>query len=203
MTRPDSLSDPRTRKLTLARLAVAAVIVAAPLAGIPSASAQDRAPTVPESVTEGMQVSDPLAFQATAAAWNTFMVRAAQLALERSAAEPERELATRLIDEHAEVVPRLSLAAEADGLPTAPVAGLDGRQFGMIGRLEAAPDTEFDRLFLDMLLAAHDEAIGLFAGYIENGTGNLKAFAAEVLPVLETRRAELDTLLKTPTPSAS
>lgn len=203
MTRPDPLSDSRFVKRALARLAATAVVVAMPFAGVPLASAQDRAPTVSESITEGMQVSDPLAFQATAAAWNTFMVRASQLALERSAAEAERELAKRLIDEHAEVVPRLSLAAEADGLPTAPVAGLDGRQFGMIGRLEAAPDTEFDRLYLDMLLAAHDEAIGLFDGYVQNGSGNLRAFAAEVLPVLETRRAELDTLLKTPTPSAS
>ena len=34
------------------------------------AAAQDRAPTVPETIVEGMEVVDPLAFQATAAAWN-------------------------------------------------------------------------------------------------------------------------------------
>ena len=181
-----------------ARAAAILAVACTPHVVVLPASAQERAPTVAESVADGMEVVDPLAFQATAAAWNTFLVRASQLALERSAAEEERDLARQLIDEHAEVVPKLALAAEADGLPTAPVSGLDGRQSGMIGKLEAASDTEFDGLYLDMLVTAHDEAIGLFDGYARNGTGHLQAFAAEVLATLETRRAALATMASPP-----
>lgn len=188
---------------TLIRSAIVAgaLAVGLPFAGAGMAAAQDRAPTVPESIVEGMQVSDPLAFQATAAAWNTFFIRASELALERSAGEDERALAQELVDEHVALVPALASAAEADELPTAPVVGLDGRQSGMMGRLEAAPDAEFDRLYLDMLLTGYDEAYGLFSGYAENGTGNLRAFAAEAAAVLDGRRATLTTLIDATEPS--
>jgi predicted outer membrane protein len=178
-----------------------ALAVGLALGGVGMATAQDRAPTVPESIVEGMQVADPLAFQATAAAWNTFFIRASELALERSAGEDERALAQELVDEHVALVPALASAAEADELPTAPVVGLDGRQSGMMGRLEAAPDAEFDRLYLDMLLTGYDEAYGLFSGYAENGTGNLRAFAAEAAAVLDGRRATLTTLIEGTEPS--
>jgi predicted outer membrane protein len=170
-------------------------------AGVGIAAAQDRAPTVPESIVEGMQVSDPLAFQATAAAWNTFFVRASELALERSTGDGERVLAQELVNDHAALVPALAEAAEADALPTAPVVGLDGRQSGMMGRLEAAPDQAFDRLYLDMLLTGYDEAYGLFSGYAANGTGSLQAFAAETLPMIEARRASITTLVESAEPS--
>ena len=178
--------------------AAAVTMIAASLTlgtAVPS-RAQDRAPTVPESIVEGMDVSDPLAFQATAAAWNTFFVRASELAMERATGEDERALARELIDGHAALAPALARAAEAEGTPTAPVVGLDGRQFGMIGQLEAAPDSEFDRLYLDMLQTGYDEAIGLFSGYAVNGSGSLQAFAAETVPILEARRGALDRLLE-------
>jgi putative membrane protein len=165
------------------------------------AVAQDRAPTVPETIVEGMEVVDPLAFQATAAAWNTFFIRAAQLAEERSASQPVRDLSLRLIDQHAELMPALALASQSDALPTAPVEGLDGRQSGMMGRLEAAPASEFDRLFLEMQQSAHQEAIGLFKGYVENGTGNLRDFASQNLGRLEANLAEIEGLLAADTPS--
>lgn len=171
---------------------LASVVV---FAGTQVAAAQDRAPTVPESVVEGMEVVDPLAFQATAAAWNTFMTRAARLALEVTGSEDLRSLSTTLIEDHAGSAPAMASAAEADGLPTAPVAGLDGRQSGMIGKLEAAPADGFDRLFLDMQRAAHQETIGLFKGFAENGEGRLQDYAAETLPILEGHLRQIEALL--------
>lgn len=165
------------------------------------ATAQDRAPTVPETVVEGMEVVEPLAFQATAAAWNTFVIRAAQLAEERSASQPVRTLSLRLIEQHAELMPALSLASQSDALPTAPVEGLDGRQSGMMGRLEAAPASGFDGLFLEMQQAAHLEAIGLFKGYVDNGSGHLRDFASRNLGLLEANLAETEVLLAADTPS--
>jgi len=163
--------------------------------------AQDRAPTVPDSIVDGMQVVDPLAFQATAAAWNTFAVRAAQLALERSQEQAVRDPSSMLIAEHADWMTALSLAAQTDQLPTAPVEGLDGRQSGMMGKLEASTEAEFDRLFLTMQRTAHQEAIGLFKGFAENGSGRLRAFASERLPILEVHLEEIDGLMPTETPS--
>ena len=61
------------------------------------ASPQDRAPTVPETIVEGMEVVDPLAFQVTAAAWNSFVIRASQLAL---GAEPEQPGSRGLLQTH-------------------------------------------------------------------------------------------------------
>lgn len=165
------------------------------LGSVQFALAQERAPTVPETIVEGMEVVDPLAFQATAAAWNTFVIRAAQLGLQRSEDGQVRELASMLIEQHAELMPALSLASDADGLPTAPVEGLDGRQSGMMGRLDATSAAEFDRLFLDMLQTAHREAAGLFQGFAENGTGSLQAFASDTLPLWEAHLEEIEARL--------
>lgn len=174
----------------------AAIAGIAVLGGISAAAiAQDRAPTVAETIVEGMEVVDPLAFQATAAAWNTFMTSAAQLALQAAGSDEVRELSLALIEGNAGLKPGLASASEADGLPTAPVEGLDGRQSGMIGKLEAAPANDFDRLFLDMQRAAHEEAIGLFKGFAANGTGRLQAYAAETLPVLEENLRQIEVLL--------
>jgi putative membrane protein len=177
------------------------LLTMATLGSVGVSVAQDRAPTVPETIVEGMEVVDPLAFQVTAAAWNSFVIRASQLALERSRSSPVREVSSRLIEQHAELMPALSLASQSDGLPTAPVEGLDGRQSGMLGKLEAAPDTGFDRLFLEMQEAGLQESIGLFKGYAENGKGSLRVFATEKLPLLEAHRQEIEGLIAAETPS--
>jgi putative membrane protein len=159
------------------------------------ASAQERAPTVSESVADGMEVVDPLAFQATAAAWNTFQVQSAKFALSRTKSNEIRELAASLIDKHAEFMPALSVAAQSDQLPSAPVEGMDGRQFGMMGKLEAAPDAQFDTLFLEMQETALTEAIGLFSGFAKSGNGQMKILAAETLPLLQTHLERVSLLL--------
>jgi len=171
-----------------------ALILAASFGLVATAAAQDRAPTVVESVGDGMEVVDPLAFQTTAAAWITFQLRSAELALERSQTNSVRQLASTIVDQYASVIPGLSVAAEADELPTAPVEGLDGRQFGMMGKLEAAPDSEFDRLFLDMQVASHEESIGLFEGFSSNGEGQLRTFAQSNLPLLVGSLAQISAL---------
>ena len=182
--------------------AAGALLFGASFAALPAA-AQDRAPTVAESVGEGMNVVDPIVFQATAAVWNTFFIRASELAIERTTREDERALARELVDAHEALIAALARAAEADGTPTAPVVGLDGRQSGMIGRLEAAPDGQFDPLYLDMLRAGYDEAIGLFSGYAANGSGSLQAFAADTVPILEARRGSVERLLAANNPEPS
>ena len=63
---------------------------------------------------------------------------------------------------------------------------LDARHADMLNRLAAARGTQFDRLYGQMQVMAHREAVGLFSTYAQAGTDpNLRTFAGQVLPHLE------------------
>jgi putative membrane protein len=52
--------------------------------------------------------------------------------------------------------------------------------------LNAASGADFDKLYVQLQTQAHYDAVGLFAGYSQNGTaGPLKDFATTTLPTLK------------------
>ena len=78
-------------------------------------------------------------------------------------------------------------AATGGGAP-AYAAGptLDARHANMLNRLVAARGAQFDRLYGQMQVAAHREAVGLFSVYAQAGTDpNLRVFAQQTLPHLQ------------------
>jgi predicted outer membrane protein len=82
-------------------------------------------------------------------------------------------------------------AATGGGAP-AYAAGptLDARHADMLNRLVAARGAQFDRLYGQMQVAAHREAVGLFSVYAQAGTDpNLRVFAQQTLPHLQNHLA--------------
>jgi predicted outer membrane protein len=78
--------------------------------------------------------------------------------------------------------------AAATGVGRTYVAGptLDARHADMLNRLVAARGGRFDRLYGQMQVIAHREAVGLFSTYAQVGTDpNLRVYAGQVLPHLE------------------
>lgn len=125
-------------------------------------------------------------FVKNAALSDMYEIRAAEIAKRRSRTPSITRLAEQMIDDHTKASADLkSILASLDGLD-APPAQLDERRQGLVDNLDAAPEDEFDKSYLEQQHAAHDEAITLFRNYAENGDkAELKTFASQTLPVLE------------------
>ncbi len=79
-------------------------------------------------------------------------------------------------------------AAVTGGGAPAYAAGptLDARHADMLNRLVAARGAQFDRLYGQMQVAAHREAVALFSVYAQSGTDpNLRLSAQQTLPHLQ------------------
>lgn len=73
-------------------------------------------------------------------------------------------------------------AAARQGMPVY----VDQRKADMLNQLAAAQGRQFDALYVSMQVAAHEEAVALFANYAQNGRDpNLAAFAQQTLPALQ------------------
>jgi predicted outer membrane protein len=66
-------------------------------------------------------------------------------------------------------------------------AALDPRKADMLNQLAAArPGPGFDRMYMTMQVAAHQEAVALFSSYAQSGyDSGLRSFAAQALPALQ------------------
>jgi len=139
-------------------------------------------PTIPDTQIEPRKVATPLEFVATAAAANDFELQAAEKALRLSTNEKIKAFATMIKADHTAAGQELVAAADADGQAIAP-ASPDGEQVGMLGKLDAVTGGDFDALYVETQIYAHQRAIALFKGYAEGGS-NLNRFAARTLPAL-------------------
>jgi predicted outer membrane protein len=77
------------------------------------------------------------------------------------------------------------------GMPTLfPGGGLDSRRAAMLNQLAAASGREFDQLYRQMQVMAHQEAIALFTAYAQQPDDPaLGAFARQTLPHLRAHYA--------------
>ncbi len=119
---------------------------------------------------------------------NMFEIESSRLALEKSQSDEVKRFAQHMIDDHTKATAELK-AALAAGPKTAMPERLDPKHERMLEELRAASGTQFNALYIQQQAAAHEESIGLFQGYAENGeTGPVKDFAAKTLPTLEMHR---------------
>jgi putative membrane protein len=64
--------------------------------------------------------------------------------------------------------------------------GLDAKHEQMLKQLKGASGAQFDQLYAQMQLQAHQDAVALFESYSQNGTDpELKTFAQQTLPTLQ------------------
>lgn len=75
------------------------------------------------------------------------------------------------------------MAAAQGGLSA---EGLDAEHQQMLQRLQSARGAEFDRLYMDMQVQAHQKAVEMFTGYSQHGdNAELKQWASKTLPALQ------------------
>jgi putative membrane protein len=176
-------------------LALPAHLVSPAAAQVPQPVPQQTAPRgVPQPVpaapagdfTEQVMISD------------TFEITSSRLALEKSRSNAVRRYARAMVRDHGKTTAELMRIEGTATVPTPqgraqrpgevpPHGMLDARREAMVDELRGLSGSAFDRAYLRMQVAAHQEAVALFATYAQSGEdADLRQFASRNLPALRT-----------------
>lgn len=125
---------------------------------------------------------------------NMFEIESSKLALERAQKPETRQFAQMMIRDHTQAGNDLKAAVEDAKLGTALMAAtLDEDHQEKMDKLRDKSAEDFDAAYMEMQEDAHDDAVGLFERYAENGDQpRLKQFASKTLPVLRQHEKHTD-----------
>jgi len=146
-------------------------------------------PTIPETQIEPRKVATPFEFVSAASSADEFEIKAAQIALQKAQLPEVKAFAQMMIDDHAKSTAALMAAAKSDSVDIAEPSP-DGEQQGMLGKLDQANSSDFDRVYVETQVFVHQRALSLFQGYSE-GDAALNRFAMATLPVLSKHYAAI------------
>jgi putative membrane protein len=153
----------------------------------PAAAQQMMAPMSAPMAAPAMDpmLLTPMGFRQMAMISDSFEIESSRLALQQSRNPRVRAFANRMIQDHT-----MSSQALMGGMQMAAMGGmtpsLDGRHAAMLNQLAGASGPQFDSLYAQMQVMAHQEAVGLYSAQAQAGTDpNYRAFAQQTLPTLQ------------------
>ena len=131
-------------------------------------------------------------YVAKAAVGDMFEVQSSRLALQKSGDSKVKQFAGRMIKDHTASSAMLKRIIKSGELPLVPPTKLDDAHERMLADLSSASGGEFDKLYHELQLKAHEEALALHQGYAERGLEpKLKDFAKETSQVVAMHLAML------------
>lgn len=153
----------------------------------PETDSVDSAQKVNEAVQESATPtasSDDANFAVKAANAGMTEIESSKLALNTSANAGVKKYAQMIIDEHTAAASKLGTLASAKNI-TLPAA-LDTDSQDKVTDLSKKKGKDFDKAYVDMMVSDHKDAVDAFQKENTNTTdGDLKAFTAETIPVLQ------------------
>jgi putative membrane protein len=139
-------------------------------------------------------------YMTMASSGDLFEIESSRLALQMSQNPAVRNFAQMLIDDHTRMSTEMMTAARGAGL-TPPTPQLLPHHNEMLNRLRAASATDFDMMYRQEQLTAHQEALNLHRTYAEQGDrAALKAVASRAVAPIQMHLTHAQTLPSTPTP---
>ncbi len=132
-------------------------------------------------------------YVSNAAEGDIYEIRAADIALERTQNAQVRDLAQTIRTDHTQASESMKQIAPQAAPDVEMPTELDERRQGMLDNLRAASAENFDRVYLDQQVAAHNEALTLHRGFSDNTDApQLAEHARTVVPKIEAhlRQAE-------------
>ena len=123
------------------------------------------------------------------------------MALQASQNPGVQSFANMIIRDHTQSTQMLMAAAQAAHVP-APPSGILPPQQALLDQLRAAGSgVSFDEAFQQIQIQAHQQALMLHQNYAQNGdVPQLRATAAQIVPVVEKHLAMAQALQVTPAP---
>ena len=141
-----------------------------------------RPASLPKAPRPAIAAISPADYVANASAIDLYVIKASELALQRSTTARVREVATRLISAHQGSSAQLSMSGRR--LNLVPGAELDPRHRVLLEQLYSS--AAFDRDYARQMQSIHQEAVLLHSGYAATGGSPTLTQVAKVLaPIME------------------
>lgn len=137
---------------------------------------------------------DAAGYISKAGAGDMWEIESSKALLAKSTNADVKAFAQMMIDNHGKSTAKVKAAATAAKIDVA-APKLDADQQKMLDEIKGADAAGIDTVYLAHQTTAHDAALALHKAYAASGdTPALKKAAAEIVPVVETHRAELTKL---------
>lgn len=141
------------------------------------------------------------AFVNNAAMGDMYEIQAGRIAEKKGQSAGVKDFGKMMVTDHTALSNEMKPLITAAG--KTPPPALDERRKGMLDNLNAAPASDFDKVYLDQQEAAHNEALTLMQGYADHGdNAGLKAAAAKAVPKVQAHLDKVKQLQSQPTTSA-
>jgi putative membrane protein len=115
-----------------------------------------------------------------------FEIASGDLAKHKAQGPDVKKFAAQMVTDHTVAGEKLKEAAAKAGVSAEKVNKMGEQHAADMARLQNAKDAEFDALYIDSQIKAHEEAVTLFRDYVKNGDDpDLRRFAQDTLPTLE------------------
>ena len=125
-------------------------------------------------------------FVTAAATSDMFEIQAAKLAEQTSTNPAVKKFAAQMIKDHTASSAKLKALLAKGGINATLPTDLDERRKGLLDNLSKAKPADFDKMYIDQQVDAHDEAATLLNGFIAHGdNAALKDFATSILPTVQ------------------
>jgi putative membrane protein len=138
------------------------------------------------------------AFVMNASVSDLYEIQAGRIAVERARSDAVREFGMMMIEHHTTAKHQMQAALMSSEVTRLlpglkPTTQLDDRHNGMLQHLREASAENFDAAYLDQQRLAHQEAVTLHEGYVENGDNpQLQSVAVGGLPMVERHLKAID-----------
>lgn len=189
-------------------IGLCALMLAAPAALAQTGGTQQRnMPATPQAQTQQPQgpqgsnlatgqINTPVSTQTfvqRATASNMFEIESSELAQQMAQSDAVKGFAKEMIRDHTTAGQRMRQALGNTAKAETPSAEMtDPEMQQTLRNLRQAKGAEFDKLYIEAQVKAHEEAVQLFRTYATSGEDEkLRAFAKETLPTLERHRVNI------------
>ncbi len=128
-------------------------------------------------------------FVTGAATSDMYEIAAGKIAMRKSTNPAIKKFARQMVHDHSASTAKLKGLLAQPGMTATLPADMDERRKGMINNLTLAKPADFDKMYIDQQVAAHNEALTLVNGYASHGDNDgLKGFAAAIAPTVQLHR---------------
>lgn len=193
------------KNLVLAGVASLALLGACNQGGDTAAQNADEAVNATQDAASGvvgqtsaatMGANTVEGFVTSLAVGNMYEIQAAEVAASKSTNADVRALAAMIDKDHMAAGEKMTSVVATAAPNVAVPTALDERRQGLIDNLKAATPADFDKVYLEQQIAAHNETLTLLNGFDDNTDAPaLAGLARELIPTITAHRDRAQALM--------
>jgi putative membrane protein len=138
-------------------------------------------------------------FARMAAMSDMFEMESSRLAEQRSQNSQVKQFAQHMIRDHQKTTTELkSMLPQLQGVSAAQMpSSLDQQHQALLQQLQGAQGAQFDRVYMQQQVQAHQQAVDMFSNYARSGdNAQLKQWASQTLPALQQHLQQAQQLMR-------